>query len=83
MPFTAKDQDSLWKKINAGVFDMPKSFSPELKDLIERMITVEPKNRITAQEIIHHAWTVKYATNCNDCEEHAEEHTKLIINNLK
>ncbi len=62
---------------------MPKSFSPELKDLIERMITDAPKNRITAQEIIRHPWTVKYATNCNNCEEHAEEHTKLIINNLK
>ena len=30
MPFNARDQDSLFKKIKKGAFDMPESFSPDL-----------------------------------------------------
>jgi calcium-dependent protein kinase len=59
MPFNGRDQDGLFKKIKKGVFDMPESFSPDLKDLISKMIEVNPKKRITADEIVNHVWMTK------------------------
>jgi serine/threonine protein kinase len=49
VPFNARDQDGLFNKIKSGVFEMPKSFSEDLKDLLTQMITVDPKKRITAR----------------------------------
>ena len=59
MPFNARDQDSLFTKIKAGNFEMPSTFSPDLKDLLNRMIEVNPKKRITAEEIVVHPWMTK------------------------
>ena len=59
---------------------MPESFSDDLKDLLTKMMTVGPKNRISAQEIIRHTWMTK---NIHECTDHHHEHSELIVNNLK
>lgn len=83
MPFNGRDQDGLFKKIKKGVFDMPESFSPDLKDLISKMIEVNPKKRITADEIVNHVWMTKNLEQCdhNDADHH--HHSEEIVNNLK
>ena len=83
MPFNARDQDSLFTKIKAGNFEMPSTFSPDLKDLLNRMIEVNPKKRITAEEIVVHPWMTKNLQVCeHDGEEH-HHHSEQIVNNLK
>tara|TARA_B110000285_G_C14962290_1_gene532276 strand:- start:538 stop:726 length:189 start_codon:yes stop_codon:yes gene_type:complete len=62
---------------------MPESFSDDLKDLLTKMMTVGPKNRISAQEIIRHTWMTKNIHECNGHDDHHHEHSELIVNNLK
>jgi serine/threonine-protein kinase HSL1 (negative regulator of Swe1 kinase) len=48
-------------KIKRGVYEMPRGFSPEAKDLIYRMLQVNPKDRITIADIWRHPIVEKYA----------------------
>lgn len=50
----------LLKKIQRGRFEMVPEFSEEAKDLIRRMLQVNPQRRITLKEIWRHALLRKY-----------------------
>ncbi|KAI5810011.1 kinase-like domain-containing protein [Peziza echinospora] len=54
VPFDDEDARVLLQKVRFGAFDMPEELSPEAKDLISRMLTVEPTSRITMAEIWTH-----------------------------
>lgn len=41
----------------AGTFNAPDWLSPAAKDLLSRMLTVDPDRRITLAEIAAHPWT--------------------------
>ena len=54
--------DDLISKIKKGKFKPLEHVSEECKDLLNQMICVDRKKRITAREILKHPWIV---TNVN------------------
>jgi len=48
----------LYSALVAGKFEFPKNFSPDLQDLLLRMFTVNPAERITLDEVVKHKWVV-------------------------
>eukprot|EP01026_Neomeris_dumetosa_P058178 TRINITY_DN5397_c0_g1_i4.p1 TRINITY_DN5397_c0_g1~~TRINITY_DN5397_c0_g1_i4.p1 ORF type:complete len:392 (-),score=44.34 TRINITY_DN5397_c0_g1_i4:221-1396(-) len=56
LPFDEPNVQLLFRAILRGQFDIPQNFSPELKDLLKRMICVDPSSRITIAEMREHPW---------------------------
>ena len=56
MPFDGNSQGEVFGKIKKGKFHIPKRMSEDAKDLVQKMITVDPKARISAQDILKHPW---------------------------
>jgi len=56
LPFDDEYIPTLFKKIRAGVFEMPQHVTASCKDLINAMLVVDPLRRITIQEIRQHPW---------------------------
>merc|ERR1711939_570717 len=48
----------LYSALAAGNFEFPKHFSPDLQDLLLRMFTINPTERITLDEVAKHKWVV-------------------------
>uniref|UniRef100_A0AAV2J5D6 Protein kinase domain-containing protein n=1 Tax=Knipowitschia caucasica TaxID=637954 RepID=A0AAV2J5D6_KNICA len=59
-PFWDEDQHRLYQQIKAGAYDFPSpewdTVTPEAKDLINKMLTINPTKRITAAEALKHPW---------------------------
>ncbi|XP_044736599.1 calcium/calmodulin-dependent protein kinase type II alpha chain isoform X3 [Chrysoperla carnea] len=59
-PFWDEDQHRLYSQIKAGAYDYPSpewdTVTPEAKNLINQMLTVNPGKRITAAEALKHPW---------------------------
>ncbi|XP_061929687.1 calcium/calmodulin-dependent protein kinase type II alpha chain isoform X18 [Apis cerana] len=59
-PFWDEDQHRLYAQIKAGSYDYPSpewdTVTPEAKNLINQMLTVNPGKRITASEALKHPW---------------------------
>ena len=56
LPFDEESFPALYARIKAGYFKIHQQFSDNLKDLIIRMLTVNPIQRITLQQIYSHPW---------------------------
>lgn len=54
LPFEDDDTAILYKKIMNGEYLIPNFVSSDAKDLIKRILTTDPKKRITIQEIKEH-----------------------------
>ncbi|KAK6633923.1 hypothetical protein RUM44_004530 [Polyplax serrata] len=59
-PFWDEDQHRLYAQIKAGAYDYPTpewdTVTPEAKNLINQMLTVNPSKRITASDALKHPW---------------------------
>lgn len=59
-PFWDEDQHRLYAQIKAGAYDYPSpewdTVTPEARNLINSMLTVNPAKRITAAEALKHPW---------------------------
>uniref|UniRef100_A0A0A9WPF4 calcium/calmodulin-dependent protein kinase n=2 Tax=Miridae TaxID=30083 RepID=A0A0A9WPF4_LYGHE len=59
-PFWDEDQHRLYGQIKAGAYDYPSpewdTVTPEAKNLINQMLTVNPSKRITAADALKHPW---------------------------
>lgn len=64
MPFNAHSNDEMFKKIQSGVFYYPKwardGISENAKDFIERLLVVNPTERMTARQALSHSWIRKF-----------------------
>ncbi|CCE79610.1 Piso0_001687 [Millerozyma farinosa CBS 7064] len=60
LPFDDENIRRLLLKVQNGKFVMPPSLSPEAKDLISKMLKVDPMERITIKEILQHPLLVRY-----------------------
>jgi serine/threonine protein kinase len=58
-PFDGHKAKEIFDKIKKGTYDMPKAISKDAKNLIKRMITKDPRARITTSNILSHPWIVK------------------------
>nr|CAH8870726.1 unnamed protein product [Trichobilharzia regenti] len=56
LPFDDEHIPTLFKKIKAGYFHLPETLSAGVRDLLRRMITVDPIKRATIEEIRRHPW---------------------------
>ncbi|CAO3619909.1 unnamed protein product [Cunninghamella blakesleeana] len=56
LPFDDEYIPALFRKINGGIYTMPKNISPEAKSLLASMLVVDPLKRITIQEIRQNPW---------------------------
>jgi serine/threonine protein kinase len=59
LPFDDPQLNVLFQKIERGDYRMSKVFSDGAKDLIGKMLTVDPKKRITLDEVMKHPWFQK------------------------
>uniref|UniRef100_A0A5S6R3B7 Calcium/calmodulin-dependent protein kinase type II n=1 Tax=Trichuris muris TaxID=70415 RepID=A0A5S6R3B7_TRIMR len=59
-PFWDEDQGRLYAQIRAGCYEYPSpewdTVTPEAKNLINSMLTVNPRKRITADQALKHPW---------------------------
>lgn len=60
LPFDDDSIRKLLSKVQSGVYTMPRNLSPEAKDLISRMLLVDPNKRITMKQILSHPLLTKY-----------------------
>ncbi|XP_055518056.1 calcium/calmodulin-dependent protein kinase type II delta chain isoform X23 [Leucoraja erinacea] len=65
-PFWDEDQQKLYQQIKAGAYDFPSpewdTVTPEAKNLINQMLTINPAKRITATEALKHPWVCQRST---------------------
>uniref|UniRef100_A0A3Q3K4W7 calcium/calmodulin-dependent protein kinase n=1 Tax=Monopterus albus TaxID=43700 RepID=A0A3Q3K4W7_MONAL len=64
-PFWDEDQHKLYQQIKAGAYDFPSpewdTVTPEAKNLINQMLTINPAKRITADQALKHPWVYQRA----------------------
>lgn len=73
VPFRGKDQEEVFERIKIGIYDDIKHISSDCRDLLSKMICLDVKKRITANQIVKHPWIVKYKSGCCD-EEKLHDH---------
>ncbi|KAJ8536282.1 hypothetical protein K7X08_034683 [Anisodus acutangulus] len=56
LPFDDENIPNLFKKIKSGVYTLPSHLSPLARDLIPRMLIVDPMKRISIPDIRQHQW---------------------------
>jgi serine/threonine protein kinase len=56
LPFDDDNLQRLLLKVQAGQFHLPSDLPDDLRDLIKKMLTVDPEERITLEEIKAHPW---------------------------
>uniref|UniRef100_A0A8K9V8Q8 calcium/calmodulin-dependent protein kinase n=1 Tax=Oncorhynchus mykiss TaxID=8022 RepID=A0A8K9V8Q8_ONCMY len=65
-PFWDEDQHRLYQQIKAGAYDFPSpewdTVTPDAKDLINKMLTINPAKRITTAEALKHPWICQRST---------------------
>lgn len=53
LPFQAKDMQQLYKKVIKGEYrSIPRQYSNSLRIIIDSMLTVKPKNRVSIKELL-------------------------------
>uniref|UniRef100_A0A7S2U0C5 Protein kinase domain-containing protein n=1 Tax=Lotharella oceanica TaxID=641309 RepID=A0A7S2U0C5_9EUKA len=81
-PFYHEKTQKLYQQIKSGSYDFPekywKDITPEAKELIRRMLTVDPAKRITIPQILQHPWiSGSAASNRKFGKGHGERLRKL------
>ncbi|KAM4591049.1 calcium/calmodulin-dependent protein kinase type II subunit gamma isoform 9-T9 [Odontesthes bonariensis] len=65
-PFWDEDQHKLYQQIKAGAYDFPSpewdTVTPEAKNLINQMLTINPAKRITSDQALKHPWICQRST---------------------
>ena len=56
LPFEDSDNEILYKKITSGKFKIPKFLSENCKDILQKILNVDPEKRYTIKQIKKHPW---------------------------
>lgn len=59
-PFEAGTYDETYRKISKAMFMIPQYVSDEATDLIQKLLVVEPDDRLELDGVLKHEWIVKY-----------------------
>jgi len=82
VPFKASSLEDLHALILRGNIRYPVPISDEAKDLITRLLQVEPTERISIPQLFRHPWVLK--NRCNDLygflmdEDEEDEHDFMV-----
>uniref|UniRef100_A0A8C7YGK7 calcium/calmodulin-dependent protein kinase n=1 Tax=Oryzias sinensis TaxID=183150 RepID=A0A8C7YGK7_9TELE len=87
-PFWDEDQHKLYQQIKAGAYDFPSpewdTVTPEAKNLINQMLTINPAKRITAEQALKHPWVcVKSMFETVECLRKFNARRKLKVSSPK
>jgi calcium/calmodulin-dependent protein kinase I len=65
-PFYDEDNDKMFELIKKGNYDFPSPYWDEIsssaKDLISKLLVVDPKRRLSADEVLNHEWLIGKTT---------------------
>ncbi|KAJ3445548.1 serine/threonine-protein kinase brsk2-like protein [Anaeramoeba flamelloides] len=83
LPFDEDEYQTLLLVITQGKFEFPEFLQENEKDLIQKMLIVDPKKRITIQEIKKHPWFTynfppKYVPPLPPINDYAQEYKSSI-----
>ncbi|OHT16652.1 hypothetical protein TRFO_13084 [Tritrichomonas foetus] len=56
LPWTSKDQAQIIQQIKSAEYKIPSYLSENLRELISKLITVNPEDRLTAEQVLKHKW---------------------------
>ena len=56
LPFEDKNTSKLYQKIQTPEYTMPATFSDSLKDMMRKILIVDPQKRYTVTDIRAHPW---------------------------
>lgn len=56
LPWKKRNQAQLFKQIKSGDYTIPEELSDEAASMLRRLLTVDPKARITIEEAFEHPW---------------------------
>ena len=56
LPFEDNDNDELYRKISKGKFEVPETLSDNAKDILHRILNVDPNKRYNIEQIKNHPW---------------------------
>eukprot|EP00756_Hemistasia_phaeocysticola_P013764 Hpha_TRINITY_DN15298_c0_g3::TRINITY_DN15298_c0_g3_i3::g.68265::m.68265 len=56
LPFEDPNMNALFNKIERGEYRMARHFTDPVKDIISRMLVVQPEKRATLDQVIQHPW---------------------------
>lgn len=59
LPFDDPQMNVLFSKIERGDYRMSRVFSEPAKDIIQKLLTIEPAQRITLDQVMKHPWFMK------------------------
>lgn len=59
-PFISSNYDETYIRISRAQFNIPDYVSEEAKDLIKKLLVVNPNNRLDLKEVVKHSWIVKH-----------------------
>jgi len=59
-PFFAETMEELFEQINEARYEWPEApqVSPKAKDFIKNLLVIDPTERMTAENAVHHAWLI-------------------------
>ena len=66
LPFDDHHLPRLFQKISAAKYELPENLSGDLKHLLKRLMSPDPKKRITIPEARRHPWVAKGKTVSED-----------------
>ena len=91
LPFDDENDENIYKKVAEGKFNLPDKLSDDCKDLIKKILVVEPSQRIQFCDIIKHPFLKgnydkykkenlkKYKFNGKNCFSNKEEEKNIEI----
>lgn len=74
LPFDEPDMDKMLAKARKGIYQMPSFFSKDAKDLVHRILQVDPNVRISMREMWQHPLVWKYGY----LDDLGPAHTELL-----
>lgn len=84
-PFSDQDNASLMASIKSGIIDFPSpdcdSISENVKDLIRNCLKVDPKDRLTCDQILAHKWLIEECDkqHMGDCHDRVKKYAESRV----